>query len=138
MIQAERSIGEEIKCVEAIRAISGAATTYNSPAYVDRLGYDSAVLVVTAGAATGTPDSFTVNAKVQEEDVSSAGSLVDITGAAITQMTAAGKATIAFSLRPQKRYLNVALTITMLNGSSPKIPVSAVLVLGGAVINPAA
>lgn len=135
-ISVMRNIAGEIKATEAIRAITTTPAELNSPAYIDRLGYDSALLVINVGAATGSPSSFSVTTNVEDEDVSSAGTLAD-KGIIISQ-TAAGITSYAIDLRGYRRYVNIESTVAASGGSSPAVPVSATLILGGAVVNPAA
>lgn len=120
---------------------SGAATT--NGAAIDRMpaasraGYLSATLHFVVGAPSGTPDSFTANAKLQESADGSTG-WTDITDGAVTQRTAAGtEAEVNVSLAPIKRYIRAVVVVAFVNGTSPALPVAASVVLGGATELPA-
>lgn len=110
-------------------------------AAIDRLGFNSCKLVATVGAATGSPTSFTLDSKLTECDTSG-GVYTDVTGAAITQVTAAtaGAAEAPYvdvDLSGCKRYLKVVTVSALSGGSSPTLPVATVVVLTGKVTNPA-
>lgn len=97
----------------------------------------SAILNVQSGAVTGTPDSFTHNAKLQHGDASNASDMADYTmpsgsAAAIAEQTAASKdVSLAIDLTAAKRYIRVVKVIAFVNGTSPTLPNAASLVLGG-------
>jgi hypothetical protein len=104
---------------------------------VDRLApvFNSAVLVVQSGAATGSPASLTLDAKIQHSDDNS--SFSDYTPpsgtAAITQITASSTVERKnVDLSGAKKYVRVVLTVGLTGGTSPTLPSSALLVLGGA------
>jgi len=113
-----------------ITKTTGAATS----TAVDTLGYGDGVAVISVGAATGAPDSFAVNAKLQESVDAAFTSPVDIAGAAITAITTAGKtAEIPFTRQQRAaslRYIRALVTPTFVGGSSPAIGIGATIVLG--------
>lgn len=106
-------------------AINGAA--------VDTEGFGDAVAIVTVGATTGTPTSFTVDGKVQESADGSTG-WTDVTGAVITAVTVASKtAEIAIDTDKKalsKRYIRLVVTPAFVGGTAPTIGVAGVVVLG--------
>lgn len=129
-----KDIGHQIKMNNAIATKAAGSETLTSAA-IDTLGYASASLFVNAGTATGTPSGKTLNVKVQECDTSD-GTPADVSGLAITEMTAAGTSKLSFNLDGRKRYLFVVATVALTGGSSPAWPVSGALILGGAAVNP--
>jgi hypothetical protein len=110
--------------------------------WIDRLGYESGSLAVFLGAASGTPTSFTVNAKIQDAtDDAGAGAAdyksneVDVD--AITALTADnGETVIDFSLAGARRYIGVVVVVAFVAGTSPKIEVASTIALGGAAVLP--
>ena len=132
-----RSVYDAIKNVQAIDPI--AASAVQTSAAIDTKGYNSGAVVVVNGAATGTPTSYTVDAKVQHCDTSG-GSYADVSGAAITQIVADSKiATIRLAGLGGvtiKRYIKVLVTPAMTGGSSPKALIAAVVQLGRAYKEP--
>ena len=125
-----RSVYDGVKAVLGIAPIAQANSEVLSGA-VDTLGYNSALIEVQTGAATGTPDSYAVACKVQESDASGSG-FADITGATAS-LTADGKHAqirIEGLGTGRKRYLKISMTPSFVNGTSPKALVSATAVLG--------
>ena len=107
-----------------------AAGTRNSAA-VDRLGFDSCVLAAQTGAASGTPTTLTLAAKLQESADGATG-WADIADAAIEPLTAAnGIARVNVRLPAAKRYLRVVETVGFTGGSGPTIGASSTIVLCG-------
>lgn len=96
--------------------------------------------VVYIGAATGTPDSFTVDAKIEDSaDNSSWAQATDAEGNnyAMTQATAAGIGVIDnVDLGRLRRYVRLSITHAFVNGTSPKLGLSGVLLIGNAQENP--
>ena len=115
-----------------------AASAAQNGATIDSQGYNTMVFTIVNGAATGSPSSYTVDAKVQDGDNSDASDMADVSGATITQITADGKIAV---IRVEglgtdrKRYLRIVVTPAMTAGSSPKALVSAVASLGRAFQN---
>lgn len=133
------NIGAYIKAVRGISPADSAATggTPIDGAAIDRLGYGSAVLHHTCGAASGTPDSFTVDSKLQDSDDGSTG-WADVTGAAATTLAADNaEAQKDVDLSGAKRYIRVRTAVAFVNGTTPKVEVAATVILGGAVTKPA-
>ena len=131
-----RSVNDNILASIAVAPI--AASSVQTSAALDTKGYNSVQFVVMNGAATGTPSSYTVDAKVQE-CATSGGSYTDVTGATITQMTADGKTqTIAVEGlgTTRLRYLKLLITPAMTGGTSPKALVAVLANFGRAYVLP--
>lgn len=113
---------------------AGAFATTNS-VIIDRQDYDSALLKVQLGTVTGAPATVAVDAKLQESADSAMAGATDVTGGAITQLTAVG--TAAFVDLPvasaRKRYLRVSYKTALTGGATPLAVISAELELGGKV-----
>jgi len=135
-----RSVYDGVKALAAVRPVALAAGSATS-IVIDTLGYNSAMFVVENGAATGTPDSYTVAGKVQESDNSNGSSASDISGAAITTITADNKSAQirveGLGQGSRKRYLVLVITAAFVNGTSPKALVSGIALLGRAYRKPA-
>jgi hypothetical protein len=108
----------------------------------DRIGYNSCVLTVVTGAISGGSDSQTVAAKIQHSSDDSA--YADYTdpstgaAAAITTISSASSAdSVDVNLIGAKKYIRVVLTPAFVGGTTPKIGCGAVVILGGAVKEPA-
>lgn len=123
---------ENVKVLTSVTPRAAVAGAINGTA-IDTEGYSDAVAIVTVGATTGTPDSFTVAAKVQESADGSTG-WTDVTGAAIATVTAASKtgeiAVPIASRAAAARYIRVVVTPAFVNGSTPAVGVGAIVVLG--------
>lgn len=133
-----RSLRDSVLSTRALDPVS--ASTAQTGIAIDTLGFNTAMVTVQNGAATGTPSSYTVDAKVQESDTSG-GSYTDVTGATITQITADSKsATIAVEGlgTSRKRFLKVVVTPALTGGSTPKALIAATVQLGRAFVNPVA
>lgn len=91
----------------------------------------SAVLIVSTGAATGTPTSGSVDVRVATSPTAG-GSYTALEGSDITQITNMTSAveTVAISLAPAERFLKVQATVAFVGGTAPEIPLCAILVLG--------
>jgi hypothetical protein len=132
-----RSVYDAIKNVQAVDPISASAV--QTSAAIDTKGFNSGAVVVVNGAATGTPTSYTVDAKVQHCDTSG-GTYADVSGAAITQIIADSKiATIRLEGLggvTVKRYIKVLVTPALTGGTSPKALIAAAVQLGRAYKTP--
>ncbi len=125
-----RSVYDGVKAVLGIAPIAQANAEALSGA-IDTLGYNSALVEVQTGAATGTPDSYSVACKVTECDTSG-GTYSDISGATAT-LDANGKHAqirIEGLGTGRKRYLKISMTPSFVNGTSPKALIGATAVLG--------
>jgi hypothetical protein len=129
-------IGSIIKPVAAVTANSSGTT--NSSA-IDRQGYESCVLFHSCGAASGSPTAQTADSKLQDSADGST-SWGDISTAAATQLTAdSTSARVSVNLRDltTKRYIRVVNVVALTSGTTPKLPVQATVILGGAATLPA-
>jgi len=131
-----RDVGKFLKTVAGINPTNSTGGTINGSA-IDRTGFESCVLHAAAGAATGAPTAQSVTAKLQESADGSTG-WADITGAAITAITADnGAAEVDVDLSGVKQYIRVVVTVSLTGGTTPAIPVASAVALGGAVEVPA-
>jgi hypothetical protein len=131
-----RSVYDAVKVLAAVLPVNASAAA--TAIAIDTMGFNSAAFVVVNGAATGTPSSYTVDAKVQE-CATSGGSYTDVTGATITQITADSKtATIRVEGlgTNRQRYLKLLITPAMTGGTTPKALISGVALLGRAFTLP--
>lgn len=135
-------INAYIKPVVGVVPTASAAATING-ASIDRINYQSAVLVANTGAETGSPSARSLNAKIQHSTDGSTGwnDYTDPTTgavAAITAITAAStQAKVAVNLSAAKRYIRVVETVAFTGGTSPTLAVSGHVILGGALVTPA-
>lgn len=91
----------------------------------------SCVLVAHVGAATGAPDSFTYDVKLQHGALADGSDMADFDGGAIPQVTAAGLVELDVDLAGAKRYIRVVETVALSGGSSPSLPAGVAVVFGG-------
>ena len=134
----QRDIGSHIKVIKGFEpeADDGAAAQPGDT--IDRHLYgtpESCVLHANAGAATGSPTAQTLDVKIQHSDDGT--SWADLTGAAITQITADdAEAEKDVDLTTAKRYIRTHRTVALTGGTSPTWPVSEILILGGPSLTP--
>ncbi len=132
-----RSVYDSILSKSALDPIAASAAT--NGIVIDTFGYNSATFAVQNGAVTGTPDSYTLNAKLQEGALANGSDMADVSGVTITQITADSKIAV---IRvdglgtTRKRYLRVVVTPALTGGTSPKALISAVANLGRAYKKP--
>lgn len=94
---------------------------------IDCTGVDGPINAISyVGAATGSPTSFSVTAKLQESDTSG-GTYTDL-----ASQTSPGAQTaqgiLALRGIRTKKYVRVVQTISFVGGSSPAVPTSACLI----------
>lgn len=135
-------INAYIKPLVAVVPTAASEGTVNGAA-IDRQNYESCVLLTNTGVTTGTPTSFTVNAKVQHS-ADGSNNWADYTDpttvavAAVTQITEAStQGKIGVNLLNAKRYIRVVHVLDFTGGSSPTLAISAHVILGGATKLPA-
>lgn len=129
-------VGAYIKPAHGVSPAASAASTRTGSA-IDRLGYHSCVLSVQSGATSGSPTSFTLDAKLQDSADGST-DWTDIADAAITALTAAdstGK--VHVDLAGARRYVRVSQTIAFVGGTAPTLGNAAQVILGGPSALPA-
>lgn len=108
------------------------ADTAETGAVIDRAGFLSGKLAVQVGEPTGTPDSFSVAAKLQHGDAADGSDMDDLDGAAIEAITEdGGIAEVDVNLNGAKRYVRAVVTPSFTGGTAPAIPVAAQVLLGG-------
>ena len=145
MVATPRNIGAHVRNYPSVRAVASTGATHNGVS-VDRMpaesdeGYLSGVMVIDIGAATGAPTALTVNARLQDSADGSAFADIATTVLATSTITAqtAGSALVEmnFDASQVRRYLRAQIVTTLTAGTSPTIPVSGTLCMGGAQ-NPA-
>lgn len=124
-------LGAYVDVVAAIDPQAASAGAINGSA-IDRIDYGSCVVQAANGEATGTPDSYTVDVKLQESADGSTG-WADITGAAIDQIDAdSGDESVDVDLRTCKKYVRAVVTVAFTGGTTPTVPVAVSIVFGGA------
>lgn len=129
-------IGHLISAKAGTVPVAASAGTRNGSA-IDRQGMGSCVLQAQSGASSGTPTSFTLNAKLQDSDDGSTG-WADYTPpsgtAAITAITAVNtNAEKDIDLAGAKRYVRVQEVVAFVGGTAPTLGAATSVVLGGAV-----
>ena len=131
-----RSVYDAIKVVKGIAPIAQAASEVLSAA-IDTSGYNSALVEVETGAATGAPDSYSVACKVTE-CATSGGQYADVDGATATLAADGKHAQIRVEGlgTSRKRYLKISLTPAFVGGTTPKALVGATALLGRAFKEP--
>lgn len=101
---------------------------------IDRLQIESCVIAHACGEATGTPDSYTVDTKLQHSDTDVAEDFVDADLAADQLVGDSTSAYLDVNLGPLKRYIRLVSTVAFTGGTSPAVPVVAVVILGGSEV----
>jgi hypothetical protein len=143
------NIGAYIKPVAGTPPAAASAATRTSSA-INRLVtgsgmYQSCVLTTDTGVTSGSPTSFTVNAKIQHSADGSTG-WADYTppggaaaDAAITAITAAStQEKKSIDLSGAYQYVRISETVAFVGGTAPTVGACSKLILGGAPALPAA
>jgi len=106
-------------------------------AAIDTLGSTSAMIEFKVGAATGTPDSYSV-ACVVKECATSNGSYASVSGATATLTTDGDHAQVRVEGlgTSRLRYLKLSMTPSFVNGTSPKALVAASAILAALDLPP--
>ena len=129
------TLGEQIQDTSGLDPIASTGATHNGKV-LNRELFNTIVWLVQGGATTGTPTSFTVDAKVQESDASDGTGMTDAAvgdfgGVAITQQTAASFAVeLESDLQKLKKFVRIVVTTAFVGGTSPTIPVDVCATLG--------
>lgn len=127
-------IGAYIKAFLGVAPVAHSGTTAVNGAGIDRSTFASGVLVVTNGATSGSPTSFTVTGKVQDsaDNSSFADYKPDGTNvASLVNSTAGSTAQLDVDLATARQYIRVVTTPAFVAGTSPTVIAGANLVLGG-------
>lgn len=127
-----RDIVHNIKAVNAVAPAVRSASVDGD--VIDLLGFDSAALVVSAGAVTG---SGVMNVKLQHSDTVTPGDFADVPanllqGGVVNPLTANGTTKVGY--RGFKRYLRAVLTLA----SGTSVTTAAVFILSNAAEKPVA
>ena len=130
-------LGGSIKMLKALapQVVTAAA----SGAYVDRLGFQSAVFGINTGATAGVPTTYTTAWKVEESSesaITSATGWSAITSATGTVAVMNSESYIDVNLKGCKRYVRLVVTMTATGGSSPSVLCSGGVALGEAYLLP--
>lgn len=141
-----QNIGGLVTARPALRPVSQAAAaafSLKGPG-LDRSAWESLLLMVQVGLATGAPASFTVDAKLQHSDTDVDGNYVDVVAdvnnpaVAIAQITAAStQKHLEIALTGLKQWVRIVFTVAFSGGTSPTILLAADFVVGGGPILPA-
>lgn len=124
--------------VSAAQSLAPAArTAVADGAAVDLANYNSAMVIIDAGTATGTTPSFTF--EVQESDTTTSGDFTpvadaDLDGTEPVITTANDEATYEIGYRGRKRYLRV--TIEAATGTTPSLPCTGLVLRGSPRVAP--
>jgi hypothetical protein len=137
-----KDIKSEVKVLTAIlpQVASGESVAINGFT-IDRLGYEGGVYSCLVGNTSGAPTTFGVTFKVQEKSgetdwVDVSGMTYIISGETVAQQgRLSGEINIDFKGCARKTRL--VATPNFNGGSSPKVEIGAVLVLGEAQVEPA-
>ncbi len=118
---------------------SFSGTTARNGSGVDTMGFADARAVCHVGAATGTPDSYTVTWKIQESsDNGSSDAFADVSG--LTAVCDADNELVTIDIpnvgTVRERYLRVVGTPAFTGGSTPTVPGVGIIELGKAVDEP--
>jgi hypothetical protein len=131
-----------LKTVVGTEPAASAAGTVTGAA-IDRTGFTRMALYGRAGAVTGAPTSFTVDAKVQHCDTVG-GTYVDwkpagtaASGAITTLVAASTDSKKSISLVGAKQFLKVVTVTAFVGGTSPTMGNSVTAILGGSDTLPA-
>ena len=133
-----RSVYDNVLAVDAISPIAQAGSEKLSSA-IDTMGYSSMMVEFLNGAATGTPDSYSIACAVTSS-ATSGGSYSAVSGATATITTDGAHAQVrveGLGLNTG-RYIKISMTPTFVNGTSPKALIGAVVLLDRADQSPVA
>lgn len=126
----------------AIGTVPASAAGAVTGSAIDVRGYTHLALELQAGAATGTPDSFTLDAKVTHSDTEG-GSYTDYqpggtaaSGAVSTISTASSRKRKVIPLSGCKGWVKIVKTLAMVGGTTPTVPNACIVALSGAQVMP--
>lgn len=134
-------IGPEVKMAIGLVPAARSAGTANGTG-VDRTGFHSMVLEAVTGAATGSPSAQTLDVKLQHSADNSSWSDFQPEGTAasgaVAQIAAdSTRKRKSINLTGAKQYVRAVGVTAFTGGTSPTLPSAVVMVLGGAVEQPA-
>lgn len=118
----KRALALAPQSVSGSSAVNG--TAFNQLA---QASLRDALLIFANGEADGTPTSYSLAYKVQHSADNS--NWADVSGLTASSTADNGLAVIAFKPGQLKRYIRAVVTPTFVEGTTPSVPVAAVLVL---------
>lgn len=128
---------EDLKYVTAIEPKNSEAATINGNA-INKKGFRSASFCLVVGIPEGTPTDYTVAWKIQEKELSG-DQFADVSGLT-GEITGASEAyqagIIDANLEDRKTYVRVVAVVTFTDGTTPKIPIACMAVLGNPYTTP--
>ena len=132
-------IGSTLQIEQGTPPLADTGSTVNG-ASIDRQEFQSCVLGLSTGAATGTPTTQLADAKLQDSADGTTG-WADFTDAngngAVAQVAADdGDAYESVNLITAKRFIRVTRVVAFTGGTSPDWPVATPVVMGGALNTP--
>ena len=123
-------ISEDIVQKIGIKPTDDTGTTING-AWIDRKACESMLLKGYTGAATGSPTAQTTDFKLQDADDIAGNGSADVTGGALTQITADdGEETLDLDARGIKQFVRMVCVTVLTAGSSPRLPVMGTILFG--------
>ncbi len=129
-----QDMGTTIKTVRALSPQAKDAGAVNGVG-IDRSDFYDAIAAIEVGATSGSPTSFTVDAKIQDSDDDS--TYADVAGLTMAQIAAVDShGEINFKLHGLRQFHRIVVTPAFVGGTSPDVLVSATLVMGAARNNP--
>lgn len=135
MTARKTNAGDYVKLQKGTNPQDSAAQTITGAA-IDRTGFGSCVLHAANGVASGAPTGQTVDTKIQDS-ATSGGVFADFAGGATAQLIAdSTDAEVDIDLTGAKAFIKVIQTVGFTGGTTPKIPVSSTLALGGSITEP--
>jgi len=120
---------DQYKPVQLLIPLPQAATAHGVAVNVvpgESPAYD-AIAIVSLGAVTGTPDSFSVIVTIEESATS--GGTYDTLATFATATGTTNVASKPFTINPAKPFIRATATIAFVNGTSPKIPVDVIALI---------
>ena len=138
-----KDVASEVKTLTAIKPQVASGESAAIAGYtLDRKGCNSGVFSVAVGDAVGTPTRFGITFKVQsksgEESWADASGQTKTFSGETTVLVVNQQYMIPSDFRALGRYVRLVATPTFTAGSSPKIHIAAVCVIGQASVSPIA
>ncbi len=142
-----KDLASEIKTLTAIKTQVASGESVSINGYqIDRLGFESAIVAVQLGDTTGSPTTFGATFTVQHSSGETAAAIntnwANISGASMvfSGETSANQARLSgeinINLKPYGRYIRAVAKPNFNGGSTPKVSLGAVVVLGEARVTP--
>lgn len=126
-----KDISAFLKAGSSAAAAGTNGNTYAGTAF-DARDYQSALLTLAVGSATGSPTSYSVTVTIEESDASGSGyAAVSGFELAADDGDGAGAYSLPINLSARKRYVRVSVAIVTAGGTSPTVPFGTILVGSG-------